>query len=196
MVMAILSPGPDFILVSQNALSYDKRTAIYTAWGVSLGAFVLSISSIFGLTLIIQKSTLLFKIIEFGGALYLIYLGVSSLLNTKKTNMQFDGGGQQRNLSYSQAFSQGLLCSVLNPKSMLFFLALFTILIKPDSSYSLKLAYGLEVSVLYLSWFIFLSIMITHSNVKNTIKRIIPYIKISFGILLVTLGIYIIKTVY
>ena len=80
-LLAVISPGPDFIMACRNSLTYSRKTGIYTAVGFGIGIAVHIFYSLAGLALIISKSILLFNTIKFLGAGYLIYIGLKSVLS-------------------------------------------------------------------------------------------------------------------
>lgn len=76
--IGMISPGPDFLLVTKNALLYPKRQALATAFGIVSGCLFHATYCILGLGLIITQSILIYTIIKYAGACYLIYLGFKS----------------------------------------------------------------------------------------------------------------------
>src|SRR5579871_852922 len=78
-LLAVMSPGPDFVLISRNSLVYSRKTGIYSALGLALGISVHITYSLIGIGYIISKSILIFSTIKFLGAGYLIYIGYKSL---------------------------------------------------------------------------------------------------------------------
>lgn len=189
-VLAIMLPGPDFLMVSKNTISYDKTVGIYTASGIALGAFLLALFSFFSLALVITESRSLFSLIKLCGAGYLIYLGYNELFNTSRAQLE-TAKANTTSLPHFFAFKQGFLCSALNPKAALFFLSLFTFLIKPDTSFFVQTAYSVEVAMLYLIWFIFLASTLADQRYQDTLHRILPYTHQVLGILLMVFGIHI-----
>lgn len=79
-LLAVMSPGPDFIMVMKNALTYSRKAGIWTAIGIATGISVHVFYSLAGLAFIIAQSILLFNTFKLLGAAYLIYLGIKSFL--------------------------------------------------------------------------------------------------------------------
>src|SRR5829696_6413293 len=109
-MLAAISPGPDFAMVTKNSLLYSRRTGIYTALGVSVSLLIHAVYCIFGLALIISQSLLAFSIIKYLGAAYLIYIGIKSLW-AKRETVQLEDKQLKKSLSALSAFYQGLLCN-------------------------------------------------------------------------------------
>src|SRR5438105_1483157 len=78
-LLAVMSPGPDFIMTSRNSLRYSRRTGIYTSLGLSLGTAVHITYALVGLGLLIAQSAALFNAIKLIGAAYLLFIGYKAL---------------------------------------------------------------------------------------------------------------------
>lgn len=189
--LAVISPGPDFVIVTRNAFLYTRKVALYTALGISLGIIVHATYCLFGLALVIAKSMLVFTIIKTLGAIYLIYIGTKACMEKNAS----DGRSPYRDVSQSptplssiQALKQGFLCNVLNPKATLFFLGIFTLVIKPETPWGVQLFYAIWIMVVTFIWFALLSVLITHPQVRTRIWRIQPAITKIMGVLLILFG--------
>ncbi|MCA0404008.1 MAG: LysE family transporter [Proteobacteria bacterium] len=187
-ILAAISPGPDFALVTKNSLLYSRRAGIYTALGVSLSLVIHAIYCILGLALIISQSLLAFSVIKYLGASYLIYIGIKGLL-AKQEAAKLDNSQERASISSWQAFNQGLLCNLLNPKAIMFLLAFFTLIVKPGHSLWFEMAYGFEIAAIHMLWFSGLSMIMTHKTVKKNLNRIQFYIVKAMGAVLVAFGI-------
>lgn len=79
-LLASISPGPDFAIVTKNSLLYSRKKGLFTALGVSVSLLVHTIYCILGLAIIISHSLLAFSVVKYLGAAYLICIGFKSLL--------------------------------------------------------------------------------------------------------------------
>lgn len=77
-LLALISPGPDFIVACRNAIQYSRKIGLWTAVGFGIGVSVHLSFAFFGLTWVVSQSDTLFTVVKYLGAVYLIYLGVSS----------------------------------------------------------------------------------------------------------------------
>src|SRR5215469_9349040 len=85
-LLAVMSPGPDFIIVTRNSLLYSKRAGLFTTFGIVVGNLWWVAASILGLSYVLAQSITVFNTLKLLGAVYLIYLGAKSLrLGEKKT---------------------------------------------------------------------------------------------------------------
>jgi len=131
-ILINLSPGPDMIYTAARSLSQGTKAGIFSALGIFAGCLVHTTAAVFGLSKIIEESVLLFSIIKYAGAAYLIYLGIRSLLSKKKTEKEID---TLPRLSNRKIFLQGMLTNILNPKVAIFFLSFLPQFIDPQSNY-------------------------------------------------------------
>lgn len=183
-LLATVSPGPDFAIVSRNALRYTQRAGIMTALGVASGTLFHSLYCILGFAIIISRSLLLFTIIKTIGAGYLIYLGIKGLLE-KQSSTPVEGLKTAQHLSSFLAFRQGFFCTALNPKAILFFLAFFTVIIKPTMPLYLQATYAFEIALIDLAWFSAVSVFFAHNNIKVKLGKGLHYMtKLCGGVLI------------
>jgi RhtB (resistance to homoserine/threonine) family protein len=127
-----LSPGPDMIYTAARSLSQGIKAGVFSALGIFIGCLFHTTAAVFGLSKIIEESVLLFSIIKYAGAAYLIYLGIRSLLNKSKTKNEIDALPK---LTNRKIFFQGILTNILNPKVAIFFLSFLPQFINPQSNY-------------------------------------------------------------
>ena len=187
-LLAVMSPGPDFVMVTRNSLVYSRKTGMYSAVGLGFGILVHVIYSLIGIGLIISKSIVLFNIIKFLGAAYLIYLGYKSL-TSKTARMDVNHTNHKKDISKLKALSIGFLTNVLNPKATFFFLSLFTLVISPETPLTVKLFMGLEMSLVTALWFALVAYLVSHRLIKSRLNKMQKYAEKFIGVVLIALGI-------
>jgi threonine/homoserine/homoserine lactone efflux protein len=116
-LLAIISPGPDFLIVTQNSLQYGRKTGLQTAIGVSLANLCHVLLNIIGIGLIISKSIVAFTILKYLGAIYLIYFGFKAIKSGSHNN-------SRQNINKNKGSNSGLLrgffCSIFNLRPVCF----------------------------------------------------------------------------
>ncbi len=187
-LLAVISPGPDFAMISRNSLVYSRKTGIYSSLGLALGILVHVSYSLVGIGLIISRSIVIFSAIKFLGAGYLIYIGYKAL-KTKSHNLESKIFEQKKDLTKNAAIKTGFLTNVLNPKATLFFLSLFTQVISPSTPIRIQLLYGLEMVTMTFVWFSFVAIVLSHSAVQARFASVHHHVERFFGVILIALGI-------
>lgn len=186
-ILAAISPGPDFAMVVKNALQSNRKSGVYTALGVSCSLIIHSIYSILGLAILISQSLLLFNLIKYIGAAYLIYIGVKSLLE-KQSTVGVHSSSHKKIKSGFKSFTQGLLCNLLNPKAIMFILAFFTLIIKPSTSFALQFFFAFEIAVIHLVWFSCLATIVTHPHIQKILSQFQYYVVKILGLALICFG--------
>ncbi|NVJ58478.1 MAG: LysE family translocator, partial [Vibrionaceae bacterium] len=83
--IALMSPGPDFALVVQNATRYGRQTGVYIALGLSFGILLHAILSLTGVSYLVHQQPTLFALVQIAGGSYLLYLGFGALKGTWQT---------------------------------------------------------------------------------------------------------------
>ena len=131
-ILINLSPGPDMIYTAARSLSQGTRAGIFSALGIFAGCLFHTTAAVFGLSKIIEESVLLFSIIKYAGAAYLIYLGIRSFLSRKKTKNEIES---LPTLTSRKIFFQGMMTNILNPKVAIFFLSFLPQFIDPQSNH-------------------------------------------------------------
>lgn len=188
-LLAVMSPGPDFAMVLRNSLVYSRRVGILAAVGLGAGILLHVTYSLLGIGLIISQSIMLFNVIKLIGAAYLIYMGVKALFAEKTEDKSLDVKEDTSDISNFEAIRMGFLTNALNPKATLFFLALFTQVINPETALGVKVLYGLEMSVATFAWFAFVALILTHRHINKLFSRVRHYLDKAFGAILIALGI-------
>jgi len=147
-ILAVISPGADFALVTRHSFLQGRKAGLAAALGIACGVQVHVCYTVLGIALVIVQSPALLFAMKSLGAAYLIYLGLKAF--THKTRLDLDGGTEASLLSI---FRRGFFTNALNPKTMLFVVSTYTQVVKPDSALLTNVAYGLFMSLAHWLWF-------------------------------------------
>lgn len=186
--IALLSPGPDFAMILKQSITYGKRASIFSSIGIGLGISVHVIYTLLGIGLIISKSIILFNIIKYLGAAYLIYLGYQSL-KSKGMKLQSEAIETKEEISDLKSFSIGFLCNALNPKATLFFLSMFTVVVSIDTPMYIQAFYGIFCIFATMFWFVGTSLILSHKKVRLFFNAFGKWFDRAVGVVLIGLGI-------
>lgn len=145
-VLAVISPGPDFAMVTRASYAFGRRSGLLAALGIACGVQVHVLYTVLGVSLLVQQSPLLFMAMKVLGAGYLIYLGYRSLTNTTHVTLDSEG-------AVAGTFLSGFLTNALNPKTLLFVVSAYTQVVQPGSSLAQQFGYGLFMSLAHWVWF-------------------------------------------
>ena len=186
-VLTIITPGPDFFIVVRNSLSYTRRSGMFTTLGVATAVWIHIIYTLAGIGLILSKSIILFTIVKYLGAAYLIYLGWQCLRSKKIDPQQYTK--EKSKISDFQSFKMGFINNALNPKATLFFLSLFTQVVSVETPIIIQLIYGATVSISCLVWFSLVAVFLNHKKIKVVFESVQHYFEKIMGVVLITFGV-------
>lgn len=128
-----LTPGVDTLLVMRNAARGGNRDGLLTSLGICSGLFIHAAISAAGLSVILLGSAELFMLLKLAGAGYLIWLGVQSLRSAlRRSGLHFDQPVTACPVSALTSLREGLLSNVLNPKTVIFYMAFLPQFIDPS----------------------------------------------------------------
>ncbi|PLY04083.1 MAG: lysine transporter LysE [Desulfuromonas sp.] len=188
-LLAVASPGPDFAMVLRQSLSAGRRASLWTSVGIGAGILVHVAYTLLGIGLIISQSVQVFTLIKFVGAAYLIYIGWKSL-GAKPVALDASGASARpREYTRVQALRIGFLTNALNPKATLFFLSLFSVIIRPTTPVTIQLLYGIYMAVATAVWFCGLSLVLTQARVQRLFSRFSHWAERGMGLALILLGV-------
>ena len=115
-------PGPTILLVLSYSIAHGRQATLPLVAGVALGDSVAITLSLIGLGTLLATSALWFTVIKWMGGLYLIYLGILLVRGARKT-LQIQAA-TARESSPRKLFGNAFIVTALNPKSIVFFIAL------------------------------------------------------------------------
>ncbi len=129
-VLLAISPGPGVTYVFARTAAGGRREGIASSLGTAAGGLVHVAGAALGLSLLIAESAMLFSILKYAGACYLVYLGARMLLNRTpaRANVKVRAAGTSR------AFWEGVAVETFNVKTALFFLAFIPQFVNPAAA--------------------------------------------------------------
>lgn len=188
-LLAAASPGPDFILVSQQTLSNGKTSGFMVSIGIALGLSVHIIYSALGLAAVIANSSTALWAIKIIGGCYLVYLGIKGLRAKAVNNVAYLNESKIiKKHSNLKAIVKGFLCNALNPKAPIYFVALFTVVLSPDLPALHLVIYGIWMMILQLLWFSAVVVLLSRPNVNAKFQRFGHWIDRVLGGAMILIG--------
>lgn len=191
-LLACISPGPDFIAVTSHALS-GRRAGLGAAIGVSVACLVWSSLAMFGLGLLLARIAWLYEVVRIAGAVYLMYLGGKMLLSAWKMRgvkaPELSGFRAETSIKFGRGLRNGLLVGLTNPKSAAFFGSLFVTVLPvaaPMWVHGVTLAIVLGVAT---GWFCLLSVLFSSRAIQRVYRNLRNYIDTLMGAILVAIGV-------
>lgn len=185
-LFAVISPGPDFAMVSRNSLLLSRRAGVLTALGIGLGVLVHVGYTLLGVGLLVRQSVWLFSLLKLAGAGYLVFLGIRMLQSRP------DGGSPGPDhappLSDIAALRTGFFTNALNPKTMVFVVSLFLQAVRPDTPLAVQAGYGAFIALAHVVWFTLLALFFSAGTVQGRLLQVRCRIDQVFGTVLIGFG--------
>ncbi|WXL24242.1 LysE family translocator [Ectopseudomonas mendocina] len=135
-----ITPGPDMAYVVGQSVANGRKAGVISAAGVALGSCTHAIASVIGLTALIAASPVMFSIVKYAGALYLMYLGGKMILGTlsKGEVTQDDAPSIKKDARLQDLLSKGFITTLTNPKVLLFFVSFFPQFVVPGGQHQME----------------------------------------------------------
>jgi len=180
--VALLSPGPDFFLLTGYAIRYRVTGSIGIVAGIATGNALYILLAIVGWSELRELPNL-FVAIELAGAVYLFWIG-TKLCRSQPEGMVLKGVTVQQP-TYTGQYLLGLASSLLNPKNALFYLALMTALLGADVTLLQQSLCGLWMVSIVFIWNLLVVLSIGLPAIQHHLKRrIYLFERIAGGILI------------
>ena len=185
-LLAVISPGPDFAMVTRNALVLSRRAGVLTALGIGLGVWVHLGYTLWGVGVLMRQSAWLFGAAKLAGAAYLIYLGWK-MLRSPPGDLAATAA---RPVSDLGALRTGFLTNALNPKTTVFVVSLFMQVVDPQTPLGVQLAYGAFISLAHAVWFSLVALGLSAQAARQRLLAWRRTIDRAFGGALMGLGVW------
>ena len=184
-LIGAMSPGPSMALIIRNSIKYGRLSGILFSLGHAIGIGIYATVSVLGLQFILMNNLFLFNAIQFCGSVFLLILGILFLRDTAH-NLSLEN--EQKNVN---SFMQGFAISILNPKILIWFAAIFSQFIEISSTNFVKLAMVLIASSIDGLWYIILTIVVTGFGLKQFLEHNTNIIQKISGVVLISISIII-----
>lgn len=184
-IVGAMSPGPSMALIIRNSIKYGRVSGILSSVGHAIGIGIYAGVSVVGLQIILINNIFLFNTIQFCGSVFLLVLGILFLRDTgQKLSIQ----DKQKSVN---SFMQGFAISILNPKILIWFAAIFSQFIEISSTNFVKFTMVLIASSIDGLWYIILTIIVTGFGLKQFLENNTKIIQNISGTVLIFISIII-----
>ena len=188
--LALLSPGPDFMLLVKSGVKNGFRNAIGLAIGIACANAVYILLCIIGLGELLLHSLILLRILKVLGGFFLLYIAVSALRAGKEEyrntfEVSISSGEK---VQFSAEFLAGFFSGISNPKNLVFYLSLFSMVLTTGTGQGLKIGLGVWMVSLVFIWDSAILLVLSQNSVRRTFSGIVYYIDKTAGIIIGVLG--------
>ena len=185
-LFAVISPGPDFAIVTHQSIKYGRKSGFITSIGIGFGILVHVSYCILGIGYIISQNILLFNILKILGGVYICFLGINSFIYST-TNLSKMPYSRISNF-FDNSFIIGFLTNIFNPKATLFFISLFALIIEYNTPFTIQLFYGFWMFLVTSFWFCLVSYLISSYYLKIFINKYSILINQVMGVILIIIS--------
>ena len=179
--MGAISPGPSLAVVIRNTISGGRFQGVMTGIGHGIGIGIYAFMAVMGLSSLLLNNEVLFMIFQIAGAIILFWIACKMILN-KPSNVidkeQFSKKG----------FIQGFMIAFLNPKILVFLVAVFSQFIKSDINSLDRFIIAIMASIIDMGWYVLVSLLLAGTSLINSFRANAVLIDRSIGSILILIS--------
>jgi threonine/homoserine/homoserine lactone efflux protein len=190
--------APENELLVKSAIKNEGKNAIGVALGIAFANAVYIGLCLVGVGSILAASVPVMVALKIIGGLFLIYLAVQALCARKSSYSNLDmvestNAGVIKS-TFLKEFITGFMSGILNPKNLLFYLSLFTVVLAPEIGFAFKLGLGLWMTIIVFLWDLSIIFLLSTRKVRSKFTKAAYYIDKITGVLLGLIGFAIVKS--
>lgn len=190
-LMAVMSPGPAFVMISRTALAAGRRPAYVAALAMGIGVLFWAVGAMLGLALLFERAQWLYALVKVGGGLYLSWLAVMAWRGASLPVILADEpapASSARSAAMWPTFRDGFLTIVANPKVAVFFGSIFVAVLPPDPSPLVQLAILAIVFVNEVGWYMVVGTLFSSAGPRAAYIRLKGWIDRGMALVLGCIG--------
>lgn len=191
--MALASPGPDFLFVSQTAISHQRRDALWGVAGITLGVMVWAMLALLGWHIVLEKMGWLRRILIVCGGLYLCWMGWQLLYSAwRKNTVNAHTDETAPAFAMSHTFLRGLFTNLANPKALVYFGSVFSLFVSDNMDAVFRASLLVLIAVETVVWFSFVALVFATPFVRTRYQQLKRGIDTAAGALFAGFGLFLI----
>ena len=184
--MGAISPGPSLAVVLRNTISGGRTRGVMTGIGHGLGLGIYAFIAVMGLSSLLLANEHIFNLLQWAGALVLIWLAFNMIThNPSVASKEYQGSGHR-------GFLEGFMIAFLNPKILVFLVAVFSQFINPDITNLGRFIMALMAGVIDTAWYVLVAVALAGTPIVDKLRANSAMIDRSIGVVLIMLAILLI----
>ena len=184
--MGAISPGPSLAVVLRNTISGGRTQGVMTGIGHGLGFSIYAFIAVMGLSSLLFANEDIFHLLQWAGVLVLIWLGFNMITHKQPTLSKENEGSGYR------GFLEGFLIAFLNPKILVFLVAVFSQFINPDITNTGRLIMAMMAGIIDTTWYVLVAAVLAGTSIIDKLRLNAAIIDRLIGIVLLMLAILLI----
>lgn len=185
--LAVVSPGPDFAMVTRQSLTLGRGAGVWTAAGIGSGILIHVAYGLFGLRWLTQRIPWSLDAIAVAGASFLLWMGLRAVRARPQTSQTEPGTATTRG-DWARYYAIGLATNALNPKATLFFVALFSTVVAGPVSTPMLVLLAAWLPLSTFAWFAFVALALSRPDLRHRLRRHAHQLDRAMGAILLLLG--------
>ena len=164
-LLGAMSPGPSLALIIRNSINFNRSSGIVASIAHGLGICLYATVTVIVLEFILRNSELIFFVIQICGSLFLIILGLVFVFKKNNENQI------ETYRINSSSFAQGFIIAIINPKILIWFIAIYSQFIDINASLLNKTILVLTPSIIDAIWYSLVAILVTGYGLKEILNK-------------------------
>ena len=182
-LLGAMSPGPSMAVVINNAIFKGRYNGILTSIGHGIGIAVYATFAVLGIGLIIKTNIFVFNGLKILSIIFLIFIGLKSIFNKEKLNLE------KKNIEKNTiSFLQGFSISILNPKILVWFIAIYSQFMSTDNELLFNIYLVSIAGIIDACWYIILSLAVTTASALSFFQTKITLMQKVQGFFFIAIG--------
>jgi len=184
--MGAISPGPSLAVVLRNTISGGRMHGVMTGIGHGIGLGIYAFIAVMGLSSLVLTNKQIFNLIQWAGALFLIWLAFN-MITYRPSGISNEYEGNWR-----RGFLEGFMIAFLNPKILVFMAAVFSQFINPDISNIGRFIMAIMAGVIDTIWYVLVATVLAGTPIINKLRANTGLVDRSIGIVMLMLALFLI----
>lgn len=184
LLLAVISPGPNFAIVTSTAMRGSRRAGILASLGLVAAAAAWAALALAGIGIVLTQVPWIYEGVRIVGALYLVWLGVRMFLGVRQPMPSADVSG----IDGAVAFRNAFLVGMTNPKAIAFYGSIFSVMVPAHAPAWFYLAVVAIDAGISGSWYCGMALAFSHDVVRRAFTRTKTAVEATMGVVLIGLG--------
>ena len=189
--LGAMSPGPSLAVVLRNTISGGRSQGVLTGIGHGIGFTIYAFLAVTGLSVILVANESAFTFLQWSGAVILLWLSYNML------TYQPSGKSTEYQNSGRRGFAEGFMISFLNPKILVFLVAVFSQFIDPNMTSSDRIFMAIVAGLIDTVWYVLVATFLAGTSIIDKLRANSTLVDRMIGSALLVLAILlIVKSIF
>ena len=184
--MGAISPGPSLAVVLRNTISGGRFRGVMTAIGHGIGFSIYAFVAVMGLSSVLLGNEQIFYLLQSAGALFLIWLAFSMITHKNLVS------SEKYEESVYKGFLEGFIIAFLNPKILVFLVAIFSQFINSDVTNSVRFTMAVIAGIIDTIWYVLVAAVLAGTPIINKLRKNAGLVDRSIGIIMLLIALFLI----